>query len=60
MTMNRILAKSLALGLSVISGLVTLQAQETATSAFERLDKWAEECNEQRSLTLGYPGNNDI
>ncbi len=60
MMMNRIFAKFLTLGLSVISGVMTLPAQETAASAFERLDKWAEECNEQRGLTLGYPGNNDI
>ena len=51
------------------SGLVAAQnvkssglaaAQTVKSSGFPELDRWAEECIERRSLSLGYPGNNDI
>ena len=35
-------------------------AQNLISSGFPELDRWAEECIERRSLSLGYPGNNDI
>ncbi len=35
-------------------------AQTITPSGFSRLDQWTEECLNKRSLSLGYPGNNDI
>lgn len=35
-------------------------AQTIVPSGFSRLDQWTEECLNKRSLSLGYPGNNDI
>ncbi len=46
---------TLALSCNVVS-----YAQTTATSGFEKLDKWAAECIGRNKMSLGYPGNNDI
>ena len=37
-----------------------LMAQTITPSGFSELDRWAEDCLAKRSLSLGYPGNNDI
>lgn len=41
-----------------ISGMAA--AQNLTSSGFPELDRWAEDCINRRSLSLGYPGNNDI
>lgn len=48
------------IGLTALSGSLALSAQVAVSSGFEQLDKWASECLAERSMTLGYPGNNDI
>ncbi len=48
-------ALTLALSCHVVS-----DAQMTATSGFEKLDKWAADCISRNKMSLGYPGNNDI
>ena len=35
-------------------------AQTITSSGFQKLDQWAKDCINKRSLSLGYPGNNDI
>lgn len=41
-----------------ISGMAA--AQNLTSSGLPELDRWAEDCINRRSLSLGYPGNNDI
>ena len=41
-----------------VSGALT--AQTITPSGFSELDRWAKDCLAKRSLSLGYPGNNDI
>lgn len=48
------------IGLAALSGSLALSAQVVVSSGFEQLDRWASECLAERSMTLGYPGNNDI
>ena len=48
------------IGLTALSGSLALSAQVVVSSGFEQLDRWASECLSERSMTLGYPGNNDI
>lgn len=48
------------IGLTSLSGSLALSAQVVVSSGFEQLDRWASECLAERSMTLGYPGNNDI
>lgn len=48
------------IGLTALSGSLALSAQVVVSSGFEQLDRWASECLAERSMTLGYPGNNDI
>lgn len=48
------------IGLTALSGSLALLAQVVVSSGFEQLDRWASECLAERSMTLGYPGNNDI
>lgn len=48
------------IGLTALSGSMALSAQVVVSSGFEQLDRWASECLAERSMTLGYPGNNDI
>lgn len=48
------------IGLTALSGSLALSAQVAVSSGFEQLDRWASECLAERSMTLGYPGNNDI
>lgn len=48
------------IGLTALSGSLALSAQVVVPSGFEQLDRWASECLAKRSMTLGYPGNNDI
>lgn len=48
------------IGLTALSGSQALSAQVVVSSGFEQLDRWASECLAERSMTLGYPGNNDI
>ena len=48
------------IGLTALSGSLALSAQVAVSSGFEQLDRWASECLAKRSMTLGYPGNNDI
>ncbi len=48
------------IGLTALSGSLALSAQVVVPSGFEQLDRWASECLAERSMTLGYPGNNDI
>lgn len=58
--MNSMLMRGLMIGLTALSGSLALSAQVAVSSGFEQLDKWASECLAERSMTLGYPGNNDI
>ena len=58
--MNSMLMRGLMIGLTALSGSLALSAQVVASSGFEQLDRWASECLAERSMTLGYPGNNDI
>lgn len=58
--MNRMLMRGLMIGLTALSGSLALSAQVVVSSGFEQLDRWASECLAERSMTLGYPGNNDI
>lgn len=58
--MNSILMRGLMIGLTALSGSLALSAQVVVSSGFEQLDRWASECLAERSMTLGYPGNNDI
>lgn len=58
--MNSMLMRGLMIGLTVLSGSLALSAQVVVSSGFEQLDRWASECLAERSMTLGYPGNNDI
>lgn len=58
--MNSMLMKGLMIGLTALSGSLALSAQVAVSSGFEQLDRWASECLAERSMTLGYPGNNDI
>ncbi len=37
-----------------------VMAQSITPSGFPELDQWTKECLNKRSLSLGYPGNNDI
>lgn len=48
------------IGLTALSGSLALSAQVVVSLGFEQLDRWASECLAERSMTLGYPGNNDI
>lgn len=48
------------IGQTALSGSLALSAQVVVSSGFEQLDRWASECLAERSMTLGYPGNNDI
>lgn len=48
------------IGLTALSGSLALSAQVVVSSGFEQLNRWASECLAERSMTLGYPGNNDI
>lgn len=48
------------IGLTALLGSLALSAQVVVSSGFEQLDRWASECLAERSMTLGYPGNNDI
>lgn len=48
------------IGLTALSGSLALSAQVVVSSGFEQLDRWASGCLAERSMTLGYPGNNDI
>ena len=48
------------IGLTALSGSLALSAQVVVSSGFEQLERWASECLAERSMTLGYPGNNDI
>ena len=54
------LMRGLMIGLTALSGSLALSAQVVVSSGFEQLDRWASECLAERSMTLGYPGNNDI
>ena len=54
------LMRGLMIGLTALSGSLALSAQVAVSSGFEQLDRWASECLAERSMTLGYPGNNDI
>lgn len=58
--MNSMLMRGLMIGLTALSGSLALSAQVVVSSGFEQLDRWASECLAERSMTLGYPGNNDI
>lgn len=58
--MNSMLMRGLMIGLTALSGSLALPAQVVVSSGFEQLDRWASECLAERSMTLGYPGNNDI
>lgn len=58
--MNSMLMRGLMIGLTALSGSLALSAQVAVSSGFEQLDRWASECLAERSMTLGYPGNNDI
>lgn len=58
--MNSMLMRGLMIGLTALSGSLALSAQVVVSSGFEQLDRWASECLSERSMTLGYPGNNDI
>lgn len=58
--MNSMLMRGLMIGLTALSGSLALSAQVVVSSGFEQLDRWASECLVERSMTLGYPGNNDI
>lgn len=58
--MNSMLMRGLMIGLTALSGSLALSAQVVVSSGFEQLDRWASECLAGRSMTLGYPGNNDI
>lgn len=58
--MNRMLMRGLMIGLTALSGSLALSAQVVVSSGFEQLDRWVSECLAERSMTLGYPGNNDI
>lgn len=58
--MNSMLMRGLMIGLTALSGSQALSAQVVVSSGFEQLDRWASECLAERSMTLGYPGNNDI
>lgn len=58
--MNSMLMRGLMIGLTALSGSLALSAQVMVSSGFEQLDRWASECLAERSMTLGYPGNNDI
>lgn len=58
--MNSMLMRGLMIGLTALSGSLALSAQVVFSSGFEQLDRWASECLAERSMTLGYPGNNDI
>lgn len=58
--MNSMLMRGLMIGLTALSGCLALSAQVVVSSGFEQLDRWASECLAERSMTLGYPGNNDI
>lgn len=58
--MNSMLTRGLMIGLTALSGSLALSAQVVVSSGFEQLDRWASECLAERSMTLGYPGNNDI
>lgn len=58
--MNSMLMRGLMIGLTALSGSLALSAQVVVPSGFEQLDRWASECLAERSMTLGYPGNNDI
>lgn len=58
--MNSMLMRGLMIGLTALSGSMALSAQVVVSSGFEQLDRWASECLAERSMTLGYPGNNDI
>lgn len=54
------LMRGLMIGLTALSGSLALSAQVVVSSGFEQLDRWASGCLAERSMTLGYPGNNDI
>lgn len=58
--MNSMLMRGLMIGLTALSGSLALSAQVVVSLGFEQLDRWASECLAERSMTLGYPGNNDI
>lgn len=58
--MNSMLMRGLMIGLTALSGSLALSAQVVVSSGFEQLDRWPSECLAERSMTLGYPGNNDI
>lgn len=58
--MNSMLMRGLMIGLTALSGSLALSAQVVVSSGFEQLDRWASECLAERSMPLGYPGNNDI
>lgn len=58
--MNSMQMRGLMIGLTALSGSLALSAQVVVSSGFEQLDRWASECLAERSMTLGYPGNNDI
>lgn len=58
--MNSMLMRGLMIGLTALSGSLALSAQVVVSSGFEQLNRWASECLAERSMTLGYPGNNDI
>lgn len=58
--MNSMLMRGMMIGLTALSGSLALSAQVAVSSGFEQLDRWASECLAERSMTLGYPGNNDI
>lgn len=58
--MNSMLMRGLMIGLTALSGSLALSAQVVVSSGLEQLDRWASECLAERSMTLGYPGNNDI
>lgn len=58
--MNSMLMRGLMIGLTALSGSLALSAQVAVSSGFEQLDRWASKCLAERSMTLGYPGNNDI
>lgn len=58
--MNSMLMRGLMIGLTALSVSLALSAQVVVSSGFEQLDRWASECLAERSMTLGYPGNNDI
>ncbi len=44
----------------VCASVGTSTAQDITASGFSLLDQWTKECLNRRSLSLGYPGNNDI